>query len=59
MTVRQINHQIRIERDCVYINPPGQDVSISGNKLLVSDQPEHRTGWLSSGFVLKRLAKDR
>ncbi|MFN3314687.1 MAG: chemotaxis protein CheB, partial [Hyphomonas sp.] len=59
MTVRQIDHQMRIERDCVYINAPGQDVSIEGNSLLVSDQPEHRSGWLSFDFFLESLAKDR
>ncbi|MBA3067554.1 MAG: response regulator [Hyphomonas sp.] len=59
MVVRQIDHQMRIERDCVYINAPGQDVSLSGNTLLVRHQPAGRLTWLPFDYFLASLAKER
>ncbi len=59
MKVRQIDHKMPLERDCVYINAPGQDVSLSGNTLLISQQPEDRLERQPFDFFLESLAKAR
>lgn len=59
MKVRQIDHRMRVERDCVYINAPGQDVSLTENILLVSDRLTGRRERQPFDFFLESLAKER
>lgn len=59
MTVRQIDANMPIERDCVYINAPGLDVSLSGNMLAVSDRPIHTPERLPFDSFLMSLALER
>ncbi len=59
MTVRQIDHDMPVERDCVYINAPRLDVTLSGNMLVVSDRPEHTPERLPFDTFLTSLALER
>jgi len=59
MTVRQIEDKMRIERDCVYVNPPGQDVSLRGNTLSISPHPADRSERLPFDYFLMSLAMER
>ncbi len=59
MVVRQINGDMLLERDCVYINAPGQNVSLSGNMLIVSDRPAKSRIQLPFDFFLMSLAAER
>ena len=59
MIVRQIDGDMRVERDCVYVNAPGQDVSLSGNTLLVTDRPANEPARLPFDFFLMSLALER
>jgi len=59
MKVRQVDHEMQIERNCVYINAPGQDVTLSGNTLLISDQTAVRLDRQPFDFFLESLAKER
>ncbi|MFN7167608.1 MAG: CheR family methyltransferase [Pannonibacter sp.] len=59
MTVRQIDHGMNLERDCVYVNAPGQNVSLSGDALLISDLPAGPQAHLPFDFFLTTLALER
>lgn len=59
MIVRQIEDKMRIERDCVYVNPPGHDVSLLGNTLYLSDHPAGRATRLPFDHFLTSLAMER
>lgn len=59
MAVRQIDADMKIEPDCVYVNAPGQDVTLSGNMLLVTDRPAKRSDRLPFDAFLMSLALER
>ncbi|MDP1555757.1 MAG: CheR family methyltransferase, partial [Hyphomonas sp.] len=59
MTVRQIDHDMPVERDCVYVNAPGLDVVLSGNMLVVSERPQHKPERLPFDLFLQSLAVER
>ncbi len=59
MTVRQIDHDMPVERDCVYVNAPGLDVVLSGNMLVVSERPQHTPERLPFDLFLMSLAVER
>ena len=59
MIVRQIEDKMRIERDCVYVNPPGQDVSLLGNTLSISAHSSDRASRLPFDNFLTSLALER
>ncbi|MDP3459173.1 MAG: CheR family methyltransferase, partial [Hyphomonas sp.] len=59
MTVRQIDHDMPVERDCVYVNAPGLDVVLSGNMLVVSERPKHIPERLPFDLFLMSLAVER
>ena len=59
MEVREIQQGDVLERDCVYVNPPGHDVSLSGDTLsLRVHPPGHKTG-LPFDIFLHSLALER
>ncbi len=59
MTVRQIDQDMPIERDCVYVTAPGLDVTLSGNMLVVADRPAHTPERLPFDTFLTSLALER
>ncbi|MFN4025422.1 MAG: chemotaxis protein CheB [Hyphomonas sp.] len=59
MIVRQIEDKMRIERDCVYVNPPGQDVALVGNTLSIIGHPRERAARLPFDYFLTSLALER
>jgi len=59
MAVRQIDADMRIEPDCVYVNAPGQDVTLSGNRLVVTERPAKRSDRLPFDAFLMSLALER
>jgi two-component system, chemotaxis family, CheB/CheR fusion protein len=58
MKVYQIEQGMKIEPNCVYVNPPGQDVSLSGNTLSIR---LHSKGGSHQPFdyFLTSLARER
>lgn len=59
MIVRQIEDKMSIERDCVYVNPPGHDVSLLGDTLSISAHPSDRNATLPFDHFLISLALER
>ncbi len=59
MNVRQIDEDMRIERNCVYVIAPGQEVSLSGNVLVVKVRPRDTAEQLPFDFFLMSLARER
>ncbi|WP_321288786.1 PAS domain S-box protein [uncultured Sunxiuqinia sp.] len=59
MEVLQIIDGVEVMPDTVYIIPPGSDVSLKNNKLILSSQPRPRTLRLPIDSFLKSLAHDK
>ena len=59
MEVREIQQGDVLERDCVYVNPPGHDVSLSGDTLSLRAHPPGRKTGLPFDIFLRSLACER
>ncbi len=59
MKVRQIENGDLVERDCVYVNPPGHDVSLSRDTLSLRAYPPGARTSLPFDFFLHSLAVER
>jgi two-component system CheB/CheR fusion protein len=59
MTVVEATDDLQIEPDHVYVIPPNHYLALSGDKLRLSEPPEHRGMRLAVDFFFRSLAHDR
>lgn len=59
MVVRQLDEDMTVERDCVYVNAPARDVILSGNRFIVTERPASHSPQLPFDFFLVSLALER
>lgn len=59
MKVVQIEDGMKVEPNCVYLNPPGKDVSIMNRRLLLTDPTERRGVRLPIDHFFRCLAEDQ
>ncbi len=59
LPVIEIQDRMAVERDHVYVLPPGADLSISAGKLNLLPRPEARGPHMAIDFFLRSLASDR
>ncbi|MFT4579577.1 MAG: two-component system CheB/CheR fusion protein [Nitrospinales bacterium] len=59
MDVMQVTDQIKIKQNCVYLNPPGKNLSIFNGTIHISDPPEPRGLSLPIDFFFRSLAQDQ
>ena len=59
MSVFEISDRMRIKPNCVYVNPPNKDVSISLGTLSLVEVNERRVPHLAIDFFFHSLALDR
>jgi two-component system CheB/CheR fusion protein len=59
MTMVEATDDLQIEPDHVYVIPPNHYLALSGEKLRLSDPPEHRGMRLPVDFFFRSLADDR
>lgn len=59
LTVSQVQDRTRVRRDCVYVVPPGKDLSIRGGVIHLHEPAAARGHGLPINFFFRALAEDQ
>jgi two-component system CheB/CheR fusion protein len=59
MTILQMKDGMKVEPNCMYLNPPDKDVSVLNGALYLSDPVESHSARLAIDFFFRSLAADQ